>query len=141
MSSALRVVGMAIVALLGGVTPPAQTPHSAADMSGEYAWRMLDREQYAAFDASLPDNGRPASGRLILTRSVTGYEASMVCDSARKAKSFLVVVADDRVVVYAATELGELRFDVPRTEEVRPEWTLRASDGTLRSGRLEISRV
>ena len=140
MSSALRLAGMAIVALIAGVTEPSQSPASSLDISGEYDWRMLDREQYAMLDPALSESGRPVSGRLFITRSQTGYDAQMACNNAREARSFLVVVADDRVVVYAAMELGELRFDVPRTEGVDAEWTLRTPDGRSRTGRLEITR-
>lgn len=140
MPNFVRLTGMALVALIAGITEPSNPPTSSLDMSGEYDWRLLDREQYVALAPELA-SVRAVSGRLLLTRSEYGYDAAMACDGRRKPEPFLVVVAEDRVIVYAATELGELRFDVPASDTVQAEWTLRTSDGRLRSGRLEIGRV
>jgi hypothetical protein len=137
MLTALRLAGLAIVALFAGISVPTHAP--SIDAAGEYAWRLRDHSDYAGLTRGATGTSEIA-GTLVLTRSLTGYDASMTSATFAAPYPFLVSVVEDRVIVYADTELGELRFDLPSVPGVPAEWTLRTEEwGELR-GRLELSR-
>ena len=134
-----RLIGVAIVALLAGLSLPSGVLDPVGVPGGAYEWRMLDHDGYAWL-ARQVDRSGDLGGTLVLTRSATGYDARMTSSLAGGMQPFLVSVVDDRVIVYADTRLGELRLDLPRTDSVVAEWTLRSEEFGESRGRLRLQK-
>lgn len=139
MLSLLRLAGVAIIALVAGITVAPKSSGSSIDIAGEYAWTMLDHDEYASI-LRRRGTGDAVAGSLVLTRTRTGFDARMTSDMLVAAQPFLVAVVDDRVIVYADTELGELRLDVPAKPGVPAEWTIRSEEWGELHGRLQVTR-
>lgn len=140
MLTALRLTGVALIALFAGFSVPAHAPNVRSDTTGAYDWVMLDHEQYEGLFRRWRGDGLEVAGTLVLTRSSTGYDARMTSARLATPHPFLVSTVDDRTIVYTDTEMGELRFDLPSVPEVAAEWTLRSEEWGELHGRLEVSR-
>ena len=139
MLSLLRLAGVAIVALVAGITVSPKAPASSLDLAGEYEWSMLDHDEFASI-VRRSGGAEVVAGRLILTRSRTGYDARLTSSILAPPEPFLVTVVEDRVIVYSDTELGELRLDLPSKAGVPAEWTIRSEEWGELHGRLQVSR-
>lgn len=140
MLTVLRLTGVAVIALFAGFSVPAHPPNARSDRTGAYDWVMLDHEQYEGLFRQWRGDGLDVAGSLVLTRSPTGFDARMTSAGGATPHPFLVSTVDDRTIVYTDTEIGELRFDLPRVPGVAAEWTLRSEAWGELHGRLEVSR-
>ena len=140
MLMALRLIGVALIALFAGFSVPAHAPNVLSDITGAYDWVMLDHDQYEGLFRPWRGDGLDVAGTLVLTRSPTGYDARMTSASQATPHPFLVSTVDDRTIIYVDTEMGELRFDLPSSPGVAAEWTLRSEEWRELHGRLEVAR-
>jgi hypothetical protein len=140
MLTALRLAGVALIALFAGFSVPVHPPNVRPDITGAYEWVMLDHDQYEGLFHQWRGDGLDVAGTLVLTPSPTGYDARMTSAGKATPPPFLVTTVDDRTIVYVDTEMGELRFDVPSVPGVAAEWTLRSEAWGELHGRLEVSR-